>query len=192
MSVFGQVLDDTRIERGDSQELVAEFVNDWMRTHDIRVELDEIARLTPKKDRERLAPVLQVIHDYLRRRPRDAANWHTGQAAVSKWKKDKSQPTPEKWPAIAQYLGLPLWEVFEMISLERQPRTAPLLAQALEAAKAENRELRAESDNLDAQLAQAERTLRLQEATQARLNARIEELASQLDACTCADARIGV
>jgi hypothetical protein len=32
----------------------------------------------------------------------------------------------------------------------------------------------------------------VQEAAQARLNARIEELAAELEACRCEDARLGV
>jgi hypothetical protein len=179
MSKFGQVLEGTFTDRGDSQGAVADYINDWLENEDLETELDQLVRTARKKDRDQLERVVSIIEDHLRRRSK-ASSWHVTQAAVSKWKKGRASPTPEKWPAIARYTDLPLIEVFDMISRDKEPQSIPALRQQLAAAQQTNAELTRQLEQRGDDLARAERALRLSEAAQARLEARLDDLEKEV------------
>lgn len=188
MGKFGETLEATRLERGDSQGEIADYVNDWLETKDLDYELAELERTATRQRREELAPVIQVIRDARRRRP--PAVCSASQAAVSKWRLGANMPTEEKWLALADYLTLPVNEVYDMIMQDAEPRTAIKLRAQLAAAVAENEVLRRQNAEQEERLARAERALRLTERDLALQYDRITDLEHTVEAEARADVHL--
>lgn len=143
---------------------------------DLDALLDRIERMAPDDRRAEAAAAVAAVRAHRAACPTLPPPYHVGQAAVSKWKNGKASPTPEKWVALARYMGLPLAELHRLIVFHEMPESVEALQRHLHSAQKDLRDRDADLARIRRELARAETAQRVAEEELSLLRLRVEGL----------------
>jgi hypothetical protein len=138
---------------------VANFVGDWLQTHEVLVELGKRRSRYKGEERRRYDEVAVIVRDYMVRRGQKQGPSSVSGAAISKWVYSQDGPAADKWLALSDYLCVPLWEIYDMWTHNLPPQSARALTVRLESVQQAYDEERKARQAVQDELTRAEMTL---------------------------------
>lgn len=174
LRVFADLLTERYLHAGEAQADASEWLEEYLRTHDLEADLRTAETTAPDHLRDETMDAIAVIRAHIIMHPPKPAGEDTevGPASVSKWRNRRSFPKPDKWPAVAAYLDLQLGEFYRCLLYSEMPRSVVELQRRLASERKENRDLANENRALREELARAERAVRALEDDVAQIRSR--------------------